>query len=833
MKSRAASVNSGASRLWPAAALLIIAVTIGLLSSMNGLETWVYDYFQRYQYKAASDQIVLVTVNSRSEREADIWSGTRFTETASMFNRFGARLVVATQPLMIEEAADEAQINALAELQERASRVASLDGELAPLAGQLEQMQRKLNERNEAIRQLTDSGNVVLSAHFTNIMVENSSSTNCASQAVNLKGTESDSLRRIRRIRYISVPPEDICNASRGLGFTNYWPDTDGVIRTAELVVNADGIYLPSLALATKASIEGDNHDIIIAAPDAVYLQEKITRTGRGFEILSRYYTGTMDKPAFKQVTLSSVLSGQTDPDIFKDRIVLIGESTESSMPGLATPINPNMSPLEVTASSLSNLIEDDFLLRPDWLGKLEIGTLLAIWLLLLLWMPNMPTIGAALTGLVLGTLVMSVEAWLLVSEGIWVQFATIGVFSAAAVWTMHVWNMATARQRRQTRRPMPTHAAANTGGQGKLDLEFSVLRQQVPTEDTKDKLYEIALIHGRAKEFAKAEQVLLHIASLDPSYKDVRVLLEKLSGARKKAPARRPVATAAGSLDRRTLGRYEIDRVIGRGAMATVYLGRDPAINRKVAIKTVALAREFDDAELKDARLQFRREAESAGRLNHPNIITIYDTGEDDDVSYLAMEYFEGVSLLEHTQPDNLLPAKWVLELGARAADALHYAHKQNVVHRDIKPANLMYHAATDTLKMTDFGIARLTDSSRTKTGVILGTPSFMSPEQMSASGVTGQSDLYSLGVTIYQLLAGAAPFRADSIPQLMDMIMNEDHKPVSEVRQDIPRCVDTVVNRAMAKNPAQRYSTGHDMAVALRECAKNFSKAAATTTA
>jgi serine/threonine-protein kinase len=491
------------------------------------------------------------------------------------------------------------------------------------------------------------------------------------------------------------------------------------------------------------------------------------------------------------------------------------------------------MSPLEVTASSLSNLIENDFLLRPNWLGKLEIGMLLAIWLLLLLWMPSMPTIGAALMGLILGTLVMSIEAWLLVSEGIWVQFATVGVFSAAAVWTMHVWNMATVRQENRTRRPLPAYAPGASSGQSKLDLEFSVLRQQAPTTETKEKLYEIVLIHGRAKEFAKAEQILLHIASLDPNYKDVKVLLEKLSGARKKAPARRPVATTAGSLDRRTLGRYEIDRVIGRGAMATVYLGRDPAINRKVAIKTVALAREFDDAELKDARLQFQREAESAGRLNHPNIITIYDVGEDDDISYLAMEYFEGISLLDHTQPDNLRPAKWVLELGARAADALHYAHKQNVVHRDIKPANLMYHAATDTLKLTDFGIARLTDSSRTKTGVILGTPSFMSPEQLSASGVTGQSDLYSLGITIYQLLTGVAPFRADSIPKLMDKIMNEDHKPVSEVRQDIPRCVDIVVNRAMAKDPEQRYTTGHDMAVALRECAKNFSTATATATA
>jgi serine/threonine-protein kinase len=169
-------------------------------------------------------------------------------------------------------------------------------------------------------------------------------------------------------------------------------------------------------------------------------------------------------------------------------------------------------------------------------------------------------------------------------------------------------------------------------------------------------------------------------------------------------------------------------------------------------------------------------------------------------------------------------MPAKWVLELAARAAEALDYAHRQNVVHRDIKPANLMYHAATDTLKLTDFGIARLTDSSRTKTGIILGTPSYMSPEQLSASGVTGQSDLYSLGVTMYQLLTGNAPFRADSIPKLMDKILNEEHTPIGAVRNDVPACVDEIIRKTMAKDPAERFQSGREMALALRECAKQF---------
>jgi serine/threonine-protein kinase len=221
---------------------------------------------------------------------------------------------------------------------------------------------------------------------------------------------------------------------------------------------------------------------------------------------------------------------------------------------------------------------------------------------------------------------------------------------------------------------------------------------------------------------------------------------------------------------------------------------------------------------------MQFRREAESAGRLNHPNIIAIYDTGEDKNIAYLAMEYFEGKPLNYYAQSANLLPPKWVLELTARAADALHYAHGQGVVHRDIKPANIIYDAATDVLKITDFGIARLTDTSRTKTGIILGTPSYMSPEQLSASAITGKSDLYSLGVTMYQLLTGTTPFRSDSIPKLMDKIVNEKHRAVSSLRDDIPLSVDVVLDQALAKNPDDRFPNGRAMGLALRDCVASF---------
>ena len=267
-------------------------------------------------------------------------------------------------------------------------------------------------------------------------------------------------------------------------------------------------------------------------------------------------------------------------------------------------------------------------------------------------------------------------------------------------------------------------------------------------------------------------------------------------------------------------LGRYRLEREIGRGAMGTVYLGRDTAINRLVAIKAIPLASEFSDAELAEARTRFFREAETAGRLNHPNIVTIYDVGEERGLAYIAMEYLLGRHLSHHANSNNLLEPRTVLDLMARTAAALGFAHKQQVVHRDIKPANLMYDAASDVLKITDFGIARLTGAGSTRTGIVLGTPSFMSPEQLEGRTVTGRSDLFSLGVSLFQLLTGQLPFAADSMTGLMQQIAEAPHPPLRAFRPDLPACVESVVDRALAKNPESRFDTGAQMAAALEDC-------------
>ena len=383
------------------------------------------------------------------------------------------------------------------------------------------------------------------------------------------------------------------------------------------------------------------------------------------------------------------------------------------------------------------------------------------------------------------------------------------------------------------------------------FEQRFAELKGRKPNATVLGDLYTLGTQLEQRGRAMQATAVYRHLARFDNTYRDVAARLRRLMDAERAKPKAAPAApdrdslkpdpgasvaptaaaasagaasaaatTAAPTIDLQRLGRYQLEREIGRGAMGIVYLGRDTAINRMVAIKAIPLASEFSDAELVEARSRFFREAETAGRLNHPNIVTIYDVGEERGLAYIAMEYLKGRHLSDYAKSDNLMEPRKVLEVIGRTADALGFAHKQQVVHRDIKPANLMYDSSTDILKITDFGIARLSGAGSTRTGIVLGTPSFMSPEQLEGRTVTGHSDLFSLGVSLFQLLTGQLPFTADSMTGLMQQIAEAPHPPLRAFRPDLPACVESVVDRALAKNPDARYDSGAHMAAALEDC-------------
>jgi predicted Ser/Thr protein kinase len=370
--------------------------------------------------------------------------------------------------------------------------------------------------------------------------------------------------------------------------------------------------------------------------------------------------------------------------------------------------------------------------------------------------------------------------------------------------------------------------------GQGQLDMAFEKFRKLEKTPATLDLLYNLALDFERKRQHNKAHAVYQDIVKTDPGFKDTATRLKRskqledtvMLGGGGGGTNASTLLLDSGDVQKPMLGRYEVEKELGKGAMGVVYLGKDPKINRVVAIKTMALGQEFEADELAEAKARFFREAETAGRLNHKNIVTIYDAGEEHDLCYIAMEFLKGKDLTRYAKSASLLPADKVFEVIAQAADALDYAHQASIVHRDIKPANLMYEDESGQLKLTDFGIARITDSSRTKTGMVLGTPSYMSPEQLSGKKVDGRSDLFSLGVTFYQLLAGQLPFQGDSMATLMFKIANEKQPPLGVLRPDLPPCTETIMDKILAKDPETRYQRGSELAADIRRCAGSLPK-------
>jgi serine/threonine protein kinase len=258
-------------------------------------------------------------------------------------------------------------------------------------------------------------------------------------------------------------------------------------------------------------------------------------------------------------------------------------------------------------------------------------------------------------------------------------------------------------------------------------------------------------------------------------------------------------------------LGRYEVVSVLGQGAMGTVYKAVDPLIERAVAIKTINL--KLSKEERVEFEARFYREAKSAGRLNHAGIVTIYDVGENDEIAYIAMEFLEGESLREMLDSGVVLPIELIRKIAVRVAGALHFAHENEVVHRDIKPANIMIMPSHD-IKIMDFGIAQIPTGSRTQLGTVLGSPKYMAPEQVTGEPTDRRTDIFALGVVLYEMLTGMAPFNGDNLSTIMYRILNEAPIPPSTINARVPPVLDRIVGKALAKRPEDRYQTALEFA-------------------
>ena len=868
-------------RFWSSdwfAGLLITIVVVVLSGSapFQGLERTFYDWGVRSTDRKPSDKIAVIAIDDESIENIGRWPWPRDLH-AELIDRLaaGGSKVIGQTVFFLEPQIDPgaqyirelidffsnasfddvpADIDALAAMLEieggnravkdilefylQSSVNTRLSQDIETLKTSLFEAEQALNTDSKLADSLAGAKNVVLAMVFflgtprgkpdedlPDFVLENS-----ISQIRDRVSAQTSGLFPVSTVEAIPPIPE-IGRFASAIGHLNTMPDLDGGVRSEPLVLQHYDRFYPSISLQIAAkSLNLDSSDIRVNLAESVELGNLTIKTDTQLQMNTFFYSGNQGFPAFQVDSYYDVFTGKIPIEKYKDKIVLIGATAIGVGTPQVTPIDPSMAPVLSLAHSVSSILNEDFFIVPEWGFWARMGAFLAIMLFLMLIMPRLKAGVAFVVSLSLVLAMVAAHYFLMTNSTIWIQIMTPGALLVIG-YLLITTKRFLVTERGKARSDEESAESNRMLGiafqtQGQLDMAFEKFRKCSPVdEQVLEAMYNLALDFERKRQFNKATSVYQYMSKHDKDFRDVQSRMDRaqkmeetvlLGGGGGHAGG--TLLLDGGGIEKPMLGRYEVEKELGKGAMGIVYLGKDPKINRTVAIKTMALAQEFEEDELDEVKERFFREAETAGRLNHPYIVTIYDAGEEHDLAYIAMEFLTGHDLMRYCKPDNLLEVRRVISIVQRAAEGLDFAHKQNVVHRDIKPANIMYEPESDSIKITDFGIARITDSSKTKTGMVLGTPSYMSPEQLAGKKVDGRSDLFSLGVMLYQMLSGSLPFKADSMASLMFKITNEDAPDVRTIRAEIPAQLSEVINRAMTKDVDQRYQTGAEFANALK---------------
>jgi CHASE2 domain-containing sensor protein/tRNA A-37 threonylcarbamoyl transferase component Bud32 len=617
-----------------------------------------------------------------------------------------------------------------------------------------------------------------------------------------------------------------------GIGYINVFPDGDGSIRSQTHAIGyLENTFVSSFPMAIVKAFKGlDDSHIGLILGEGIDIKVTPSKTIRipATDFVIKWNDGP--GVAFHATPFRKVFNNKFQTSLFRDKIVIVGLTAPGLGDRFVTPLSGTLPGVEIIANSVSNILRERFFVRPQWTTLIELGVILFFGLYISFLLPRLKASTGAIITLILFLSYGAAGTILFFRSDIWLKITpqiVLLILGYILVVSRHFFITERTKEKVEAD-SVETNKSLGLSlqQQGLLDLAFEKFRKcPIDEPGVKDLMYNLGLDYERKRQFSKALAAYNMIIEDGSDFKDLNERMPKLKGAESTmifgatGPHPGDIAATIQDLDTKpTLGRYEVSGELGRGAMGIVYKGIDPTIHRTVAIKTIRLS-EFDQQEAGEIKGRFFREAESAGGLNHPSIVSIYDAGEEHDLAFIAMEFLNGENLVEYTHKGKLLPLRDVLDIITHVANALGYAHSKNVVHRDIKPANIMMLKDTGEIKVTDFGIARITSSSRTKTGVILGTPSYMSPEQVSGRKVDGRSDIFSLGIVLYEMLSGQKPFASEDMTSLMYQITREKHPSAREINPKIPPIVEKIIDKALAKDVSKRYQKADLMAGHLRK--------------
>jgi serine/threonine-protein kinase len=831
--------------------LLMIAILAGMIFGFKpllSLEYKAYDLMATLKHRAAGIPVIIVAIDEKSLKSIGDWPWPRsyIADIINTLSKNGARIQGVSILYRNRELNDG--LTELKNFRERIHQNPPIGKKqtLNKIDRLLAQTQTRLNHDARLISAVRRARNVVLPLRFSLAEAGGQISTDLSDwlklnsieigepSAAQNQPTQAAAFLSGRHLgkpitaSQVQQPYSELSRKSGALGHTNLIADQDMITRSIPLFVRFQNREFLSLPLQIAIKYFGATIKNIRPVSSGLYLKHIHIPTVGHHQMLIDFSGREVNVEKFSAV---DVLEGKIPEKSFRHKIVLLGITAEEFTPTYKTPGQGRArSGIEIVANAVENIINRKHISRPAWSPALEILVILYFGFFLLFVIPKIqPRISMLIFIIFLATWI-GVAFGLFITQGSWLRIITPTLF--AVIGLALVERKRISDKKKDESIELNRSLGLSLQSQGLLDMAFERF-MKCPIEDKSVQalLYHLGLDFERKRMFNKALAVYNHILKA-AAFKDIKHRINNLekiehtlvlsAGQKKKDRA----LFLADSTAKPILGRYEIIKELGHGAMGTVYLGKDPSINREVAVKTLSYA-DVEPQQLNEVKDQFFREAEAAGKLSHPNIVTIYDVGEDDDMAYIAMELLKGKDLTEFCSKGNLLPPHRVLGVGAAVAEALDYAHQQGVVHRDIKPANIIL-LENDQIKVADFGIARvMTSSTKTQTGVIFGTPNYMSPEQVAGKKVDGRSDLFSLGVVLFEMFSAEKPFKGENINSLMYAITHNTYTPLPEVAPETPACCVKIINKLLRKGVTQRYKSAAQLIKQITKCRQELENA------
>ncbi|MBF0319792.1 MAG: CHASE2 domain-containing protein [Nitrospirae bacterium] len=793
------------------------------------LEYLTYDFRSSLRQKKISTPVIIIGIDESSIEKLGRWPWPRTYVAEAVYKLKESEAKTIGVAILYSENERSDGLLAIREIREKIEKdpAALKDPRVVGIHNALEEAEQSLDSDGMFAEVLDTSKNVVLPLSF--VLTENVIEDKTPLADFMTKNSVKPPAKGNYLTAQNVLPPiKEFAERAVGLGHLNIVTDGDGIVRREPLFILYKDRLFPSFAfqIALKYLGYGVNE---ITINKGVKANKKQIPTNERAEMLISYTGKVRSYPYY---SFFDVINNKVPASIFKDKIVLIGLTATGLASINTTPLQSNFYGIEIMANVIENILHSNHLARPKWLLFFELFILAVFGAFISFLIPRLKaSLSAAITG---GVLVLwsIICIYLFYSPGLWIKmFYPISLLFLGYIAIVSKRYFLTERQTEiMEADSIETNKMLGLSfqGQGLLDMAFEKLRK-CPVEDNsiKELLYNLGLDFERKRMLNKAQAVYEHILS-DGDYKDLAEKVKKLKVAGETmifGSSRKEGTVIMDNTDTKpTLGRYEVLKELGRGAMGVVFLGKDPKINRDVAIKTLRYE-EIDQEQVPEIKNRFFREAEAAGKLSHPNIVRVYDVGEDNDIAYMAMELLDGSDLAKHCTKESKLSFGEVLRVITNVAEALDYAHENGVVHRDIKPANIML-LKNKELRVTDFGIARVMESSKTQTGMVLGTPSYMSPEQIAGRKVDGRSDLFSLGVVFFELLTGERPFRGDSIATLMYNITSTPPTSIKKIDPRIPACIVVIIEKLLQKNAEDRFARGKDLIDEINKCKKTLVK-------